>query len=182
MVIRSNGVFVLSLVFLGFLIWYFFVLPRPVPFEEVPKEAIREVSILLEGAEVAKITEHGKEWTLRAPRIEKRDDTVVLFSVSGTFLRGGAPLYEVRARAGRVSLETSTVTLEGVELRHTGTGERLSGRQLTWQGQEAKFLMEEVAFFGQKFAARCDTLVYNVAERKAYLRGNVVVEWEMQKQ
>lgn len=181
MVIRSNGVFVLSLVFLGFLVWYFFVLPRPVLFEEVPKEVVREASILLEGAEVAKITERGKEWTLRAPRIEKHDGTVVLFSVSGTFLRGGAPLYEVQAHTGRVFLETSTVVLEGVELRHAGTGERLSGGQLTWRGERSEFLVEKVAFFGQKFTARCDALVYNVAEGKAYLRGNVVVEWGMQK-
>lgn len=181
MVIRSNGVFVLSLLFLGFLVWYFFVLPRSVLFEETPKEAFREVSVLLEGAEVAKVTEQGKEWTLRAPRIEKHGSTVVLFSVSGTFLRGGTPLYEVQARTGRVFLETSTVVLEGVELRHAGTGEYLSGGQLTWQGERSEFLMEKVAFFGKEFTARCDTLVYNVAEGKAYLRGNVVVTWEMQK-
>ncbi|MCS7242483.1 LPS export ABC transporter periplasmic protein LptC [Candidatus Caldatribacterium sp.] len=181
MVIRSSGVFALSLVFLVLLVWYFFVLPRPGPLEVIPEEVVQQASILLEGAEVAKITESGKEWTLQAPRIERYDGTVVLSSVSGTFLRKGVPLYEVQARIGKVFLETSTVILEGVELRRLGTGEYLAGERLTWQGKAQEFLLEEVVLFGQEFAARCRALVYNVAEGKAYLRGDVVVEWGMRK-
>lgn len=179
MTIRSSEIFVLSLALLGFSVWYFFVLPRPVPFEEVQDHKARQVTILLEGAEVAKITEQGKAWTLRSPRIEKRDGEVVLAAVVGTFLSGGAPLYEVRAGAGEVSLETSSVVLEDVELRHVETGERLRGKRLTWEGKAQEFLVEGVSFAGRGFSIRCNALVYNVARRKARFQGNVVVEVEM---
>lgn len=181
MTLRSNGAVILSLGLLGFLTWYFFVLPRPVAFEEPPGEQIKKITVLLEGAEVAKITERGKEWTLRAPRIEKHDDTVVLFSISGAFLGGGSPLYEVQAGSGTVDLATSTVVLEKVELRRRETGEYLRGERLVWEGKAQEFLMEGVTFSGREFSAQCDELVYNVAGRKASFRGNVVVRLEMEK-
>lgn len=182
MTLRSSGIFAVSLIFLGFLVWYFFVFPRPVPLEEISKEVPQKVGVLLEGAEVIKITERGKDWVLKAPRIEKQGDTVVLFSVAGSFLRNGIPFYEVRAETGTVFLETSTVILENVALYSVGTGERLSGERLTWQGKEQEFLMEEVVFSGQEFSAQCHVLVYNVAEGKARFRGDVVVRLEMRKQ
>ncbi|MEN3202546.1 MAG: hypothetical protein ABDK87_02300 [Atribacterota bacterium] len=182
MTLRSSGAFAVSLALLGFLVWYFFVFPRPVPLEEVPQKMPQKVGVLLVGAEVMKVTEQGKEWVLKAPRIEKQGDTVTLFSVAGSFLRNGIPFYEVQAEAGIVFLETSTVILENVVLYSVKVGERLSGKRLTWQGKDQEFLMEGVSFSGREFSARCDVLVYNVAERRAHFRGDVVVKLEMGKQ
>lgn len=177
--LKSSGVFALSLLVLGCCVLYFFLFPRPVSFEESEEDKAEKVTILLEGAEVAKVTERGKEWVLRAPRIEKQEGTVMLSSISGVFFSGGNPLYEVRAGSGEVLLETSTVTLEDVELHHVETGEFLSGKRLTWKGTEHTFALEGVRFRGKQFAARCDILIYNVARKRATFQGDVVVELEM---
>jgi hypothetical protein len=169
-----------SLALLGLLVGYFFVIPHPVALQEPPAEKER-TTILLEEAEVTRIGTRGKEWTLRAPHIEKQGDTVVLSSIAGTLFSEGMPLYEVRALRGCVLLGTQSVFLEGVELRHVTTGEQFLGRELRWQGEQKAFTVEGVRFIGQGARAECDELVYNVAEKKAYLRGNVVVRLEMGK-
>ncbi|WP_427366171.1 LPS export ABC transporter periplasmic protein LptC [Candidatus Caldatribacterium saccharofermentans] len=178
----SRGVllFLGSLALLGLLVGYFFVIPHPVTLQEPPVEEKR-TTIFLEEAEVTKVGARGREWTLRAPHIEKQGDTVVLSSIVGTFFREGTPLYEVRALRGRVLLGTQSVFLEGVELRHVTTGEQFFGQALSWQGEREEFTVAGVRFVGRGVRAECNELVYNVAEKKAYLRGNVVVRLEMGK-
>ncbi|WP_438316352.1 hypothetical protein ACP6EK_00455 [Candidatus Caldatribacterium sp. SIUC1] len=178
----SGGVllFLGSLVLLGLLVGYFFVIPHSVTLQEPPAEE-KQTTILLEEAEVTKVSARGREWALRAPHIEKQGDTVVLSSIVGTLFSGGMPLYEVRAQTGRVLLGTQSVFLEGVELCRVTTGERFFGRELSWQGEREEFSVVEARFVGQGVRAECGELVYNVAEKKAYLRGNVVVRLEMGK-
>lgn len=172
-------IFFASLTLLGFLVVRFFVVTRAVTFLEASPVTEKRTTVLLEGAEVAKISELGKEWVLHAPRVEKRDDKVSLSLISGTFFSNGLPLYEVKARAGQVLLGTSSVWLENVELCHAQTGERFTGKGLSWQGEKNEFVVEQVSFTGRGVEAECDELVYNVAQRKAHFRGDVTVRLGM---
>jgi lipopolysaccharide export system protein LptC len=170
--------FLISLGILSLVVMYFFVLPQEFFFPEEMR-AEKVPSVLLEGAEVSRVAEKGKEWTLRAERIEKKDGEIWLFSVSGTFFADGAPLYEVSARRGRIVLEESSVWLSQVRLVHMISRENILGEDLFWLGDKKEFVMQKVFFVGREMEAEGKELVYNVAQRKAYFKGDVVLRLRM---
>ncbi|MGQ9622429.1 MAG: LPS export ABC transporter periplasmic protein LptC [Candidatus Caldatribacteriaceae bacterium] len=170
--------FLVSLGILSLVVMYFFILPREFFFTEVIR-AERIPSILLEGAEVSRVAEKGKEWALKAERIEKKDGEIWLFSVSGTFFDDGTPLYEVSAQKGKILLEESSVWLSQVRLVHTISRENILGEDLFWLGDKKEFVMQKVSFVGREMEAEGKELIYNVAQRKAYFRGDVVLRLRM---
>ncbi len=170
--------FFTSLGVLSLVVVYFFILPREFFFpNEIKVERIP--SVLLEGAEVSRVAEKGKEWALRAERIEKKGEEVWLFSVSGTFFDDGAPLYEVSAQRGKIILEESSVWLSQVRLVHVVSRENILGEELFWSGDKREFVIQKASFVGKEVEAEGKELVYNVAQRKAYLRGDVVLRLRM---
>ncbi|MDI3543676.1 MAG: hypothetical protein PWP57_1281, partial [Candidatus Atribacteria bacterium] len=95
------------------------------------KEEESPLSVLqMEGAEISRVGEKGKEWILNAHSLEQKGDRVFLNDVAGTFFQGGVPLYQVKAQKGQLILSEGDVELDKVKLINEEKKETLQGELL----------------------------------------------------
>lgn len=164
----------LSLFLLIGVIYFWWMGEASSPLPPEVKEEESSLSVLqMEGAEISRVGEKGQEWVLNALSLEQKGDRVFLNDVSGTFFQGGAPLYQVKAQKGQLILSGGDVELDKVKLVNEEKKETLQGELLVWRGNEENFELQKARFSGEGIEANCQLIVYNLSEKKLWLKDDV---------
>ena len=171
--------------------WFSPITSPPTP--ESPSEDLSFIDISLE-----QVNPQGEKiWELEALKVTYQDETqlAVLDKPSGVLFQEGEATYRVSGDSGTVNEAVSELTLEGnVVLELLTEDGQVEGQKLTWQPNEAFFLLEgnlqghyqAVNFSGQRAELRnreqqlllSDTVVADLTTNKIRLRTEALT-WDI---